>query len=334
RTTRTRLEGHGLVQFEWGPEVLPADGPELGALLGELELETQPAARAAARQLVLRAGRLHALPGGPLALLGSRLLSLRGRLAALAEPFRARGEALDGSIADFVRHRLGEEALARIADPLVGAAFATAPERLSLRAACPELRALVTEHGSLFAGWQARRRRERAAAVGAAVDAAAGGEASGRGGAKRPAALTLRGGLGLLTDALSQSLGNRVLTNCRVAAVAQEPARFDDPWEAVTDLSRHPLVWRVDVAPHDGPGAGVGTWLARRLVLALPARAASRVLIGVDRTLGEALASISSESLVSISHAWRRKDVRHRLDAAGLLVPSSESQAHLGTLFS
>lgn len=324
RTTRTALEGGGHVRFEWGPEMLPGGAPALSALLAELKLETRLAPPAAARRLVLHGGRLHTLPTGPLSLLTSGLLSRRGRLRALTEPLRSRGPALDATVADFVRHRLGEEALARLADPLVASIHATVPERLSLRAAFPELRALVNEHGSLWAGRRASRRRERQASAAGGPPAAAEPERE----------LTVAGGLGKLTDALATSLNNRLLVNVRITSITQEPATFDDPWEAVADLTRHPMVWRVDAQSHQGPLPEELSWRARRLVLALPPRVASRVLLPVDRTLAETLASISSASLVSVSHAWRRQDVDHRLDAGALLVPGSESRVHLKTWFS
>jgi len=293
RTTRTALEGGGHVRFEWGPEMLPGGAPALSALLAELKLETRLAPPAAARRLVLHGGRLHTLPTGPLSLLTSGLLSRRGRLRALTEPLRSRGPALDATVADFVRHRLGEEALARLADPLVASIHATV-------------------------------RRERQASAAGGPPAAAEPERE----------LTVAGGLGKLTDALATSLNNRLLVNVRITSITQEPATFDDPWEAVADLTRHPMVWRVDAQSHQGPLPEELSWRARRLVLALPPRVASRVLLPVDRTLAETLASISSASLVSVSHAWRRQDVDHRLDAGALLVPGSESRVHLKTWFS
>jgi oxygen-dependent protoporphyrinogen oxidase len=321
RTTRAQLEHDGALQFEWGPELLPAEAPQLGALLAELKLETRRTPPAAARQLVLHGGRLHPLPTGTLALLSSGLLSWRGKLRALTEPLRPDrssldGSGLDGSVADFVRQRLGDEVLQRLADPLVTALYATEPERLSLRATFPELPAMVTEHGSLWGGRRAQQRgTPRVAPRGAA-------------------GCTLQGGIAKLTETLARSLGNRLLVNARITSITQEPATFDDPWEAVADLTRHPMVWRVD---GQSPKASITEdlcWRARRLVLALPPRAASRMLLPVERTLSERLASISSESIVSLSHAWRRQDVGHRLDAAGFLVPSSESRVQLGTLFS
>lgn len=314
RTTRAKFEPGGAVQFEWGPEVLTGSA-ELAALMTELKLAPQPVETAALRQLVLRDGRLHPLPVGPAALLRTRMLSWRGRLRALSEPFRARDTALDGSVADFVRHRFGEEVLQNLADPLVMSIFAAAPERLSLRAAFPEWRALVAEHGSV---WSARNARLLAPPSGA----------------EPPSAFILPGGLNKFADALANSLGNRLLVNLRVTAVNQEPASFDDPWEAVSDLTRHPMVWRVDAQSHQGSQVEELSWRAKRLVLALPAKAAARVLLPVDRTLAESLASVSSESVVSLSHAWRRQDVGHALDAFGFIVPSRESQVQLGTVFS
>jgi protoporphyrinogen/coproporphyrinogen III oxidase len=354
RTTRTPIDGGGAVQFEWGPETLPgasAQSGELRALLAELKLEALAAPESAARQLVAQRGLLRTLPRGLGALLASRLLGPGGKLRLLSEPWRETRAALDGSVADFLRHRLGDEAWGRIAEPLVTAQFGSDPEGLALRSAYPELRARVLEHGSL---WKAARAARRAlqrdvASSGEAPSAdqvPSGGKAPNQGTAPTPGSkpgstppshaehLTLPGGLGKLADALAKSLGNRLLLNVRVLSLAQEGATFDDPWEAVADLTRHPMIWRIDAQTFHGPSPEALSWRARRLVLALPARPASRLLLPVDRTLGEELASISSESVVSLSHAWRRQDVGHALDAFGLLVPASESRVHLGTVFS
>jgi protoporphyrinogen oxidase len=43
----------------------------------------------------------------------------------------------DESLASFVRRRLGEEALARMAQPMVGGIYTADPETLSLRATLP-----------------------------------------------------------------------------------------------------------------------------------------------------------------------------------------------------
>jgi oxygen-dependent protoporphyrinogen oxidase len=113
---------------------------------------------------VLHAGRLHTLPTGPLSLLTSGLLSRRGKLRALTEPLRSRGAALDATVADFVRHRLGEEALSRLADPLVAAIHATGPS--ASRCARPSPSCARWSTSTAACGRRrARRRRERQASA-------------------------------------------------------------------------------------------------------------------------------------------------------------------------
>src|SRR5262249_36640941 len=85
----------------------------------------------------------------------------------------------------------------------------------------------------------------------------------------------------------------------------------------------------------DGDGDGAPRQLrARRLVVAAPAAAAGRLLLAAVPSLGEALAEIQSESVISLSHAWRRQDVRHALDGFGYPVPPREKRLPLGPLFS
>lgn len=58
----------------------------------------------------------------------------------------------DESLASFVRRRLGQEALDRLAQPLISGVYSGDPERLSLRATMPRLLDLEREHRSLILG--------------------------------------------------------------------------------------------------------------------------------------------------------------------------------------
>jgi len=66
--------------------------------------------------------------------LRSRLISWPGKMRAGLEVFipRARGDG-DESLAGFVRRRLGNELLNKIAGPLMGGIYAADPERMSLK---------------------------------------------------------------------------------------------------------------------------------------------------------------------------------------------------------
>jgi oxygen-dependent protoporphyrinogen oxidase len=105
--------------------------------------------------------RLHSLPDGFLMLaptsvgpfVQSSLFTWAGKLRMaldlIVPPRRFGG---DESIADFVRRRLGREALERVADPLLSGIYTGDPERLSVAATMPRFRELETTHGSVIVG--------------------------------------------------------------------------------------------------------------------------------------------------------------------------------------
>ncbi|MHC5210593.1 MAG: protoporphyrinogen oxidase [Planctomycetota bacterium] len=307
-------DGH--VHFEWGPEALQDNAPETRVLLRELGLDPLLAPDTAQRRYVVHRGRLVPLPSGPGSFLTSPLLSLGGKLRALSEPWRPKGRALDGSVADFARHRLGPQVLARLLDPFVTGVYAGDPELISLQAAFPMLHRMASEHGSLMAGMKARARERRAARE------AAGGDADGSRGL--PSLLSLRDGLGALPKALAAQLGRRLVLNCRVTAVHDEGKATGFPWRVEADHRIGP--------PGDTPAPV--SYRCRRLVLAQPVRAVAGLLAPLEPELAGSLAAMAGESVVCLYHAWPRERVRHPLDGFGYLVPSEEGALHLGTLFS
>jgi protoporphyrinogen/coproporphyrinogen III oxidase len=304
RTGRAELPGLGALRFEWGPEALQDGEPELKALLAELGLAPRPTAPLAARRYLCADGRLVALPTAPMELLKSPLLSASEKLRALSEPFRSRGVALDGSVADFARHRFGEGVLARFVDPFVSGIYAGDPERLSFRAAFPKLHAMVAEHGSVMGALKARAKARRADGEGEAHEP--------------PGLFTLDGGLGALAEALAARLGARLRLGQRIVALRRDAEGWLAQVQPVADAAPPPPA----------------ELRARRLVLATPVAATARLLQEAAPEIARELADMTSESVVSISHAWRREQVGHPLDGFGYLVPGAEQRLHLGTLFS
>jgi oxygen-dependent protoporphyrinogen oxidase len=313
------------VHYEMGPEVLQDNSPATLAMFDELGLEVTPAPAVTARRYVLAeapelvaptarpsmdavdaaaldvlarsaecSGRLVAIPTGPKDFLKSPLLSRWGKARALTEPFRRRAVALDGSVADFIRHRLGTEVLDWLVDPFISGIYAGDPELLSARATFPALIEMVSEHGSLMGGLKARARARKAA-----------GEA-------RPAPPSLMGvvgGLGEVPAAVGRVLGDRLRLGCPVSSLT----RRGDGWRLV---------------------AGDEEFEAGRVILATPVGATAGILAQESPALCQTLGAMTAESVVSISHLWRRDDVAHPLDGFGYLVPSRLGMRHLGTLFS
>ncbi|MEE4276474.1 MAG: protoporphyrinogen oxidase, partial [Thermoleophilia bacterium] len=141
------------------------------------------------RSFVYARGRLHELPEGIILMVPTRivpfalsgLISWPGKVRMGLDLVLPRGgEDEDESLARFVRRRLGEEALARIAEPIVAGIHAGDPETMSVAATFPMFRQMEREHRSLIVGMLARRKaRERARAAGVAGGGApsAGGSA-------------------------------------------------------------------------------------------------------------------------------------------------------------
>lgn len=194
-----------LRQGEWrletGPEVL-AGGQGLKRLAEELDLDRERLSATATRRFLQSGRRLLEVPSTPGDLSTSTILSFPAKMRLLAEPSRAGDVALGGSIADFVRHRLGEEPLERVVEPLVASLFAGDPEQISLEAAFPRVVEWVREHGSLFAALKARTGR----------------------GSGLPSAEVWRpvGGVQRLVDALAGALGPRLSLSTPVTGIARE----------------------------------------------------------------------------------------------------------------
>jgi oxygen-dependent protoporphyrinogen oxidase len=180
--------------LEGGPDAFIAQKPDALGLCRELGLEASLVGSNTETRTVflLRGGRLLPMPEGlalgvptrigPLARSG--LISWRGkaRMALdLALP-RRRGPG-DESVAEFFRRRLGGEALARLADPLLGAIHGGDPERMSVRAVLPRMAELEERHRSLVLGL----RRAQPAPSGSPVG---------------PAFYSLKGGLVEMVEAL------------------------------------------------------------------------------------------------------------------------------------
>jgi oxygen-dependent protoporphyrinogen oxidase len=182
--------------IEGGPDSFIVDKPwpmelarELG--IGDRLLDSNETVR---RSWVLSGGRLHELPEGLILMVPTRLLpfalsgliSWRGKLRMGMDLVLPRGKAIgDESLGDFVRRRLGREALAKVAEPLVAGIHAGDPEQMSLRATFPMFHEMEEKHRSLIVGMVKRRRARRAAPGAQARGAGGGGARAGGGGGGR-----------------------------------------------------------------------------------------------------------------------------------------------------
>ena len=184
-----------------------ADGA--AALAAELGVEMCEASAAAKRRWIYVGERLRAVPASPLEAITTDLLSLRGKLAMLAEPLRPSGEP-DQSVGDFARRRLGDEAAHNIIAPMVTGIFAGDADRLSLRAAFPIMAELDAEGGLIRGGIKRMLAKRR--------EASAGGDKPKRGRMSAP-----RGGVEALVRALADDLGGSLRTDAPVISISPGP---------------------------------------------------------------------------------------------------------------
>lgn len=149
---RTVREDAWLV--ETGPNTLQLEGPEDEALLAAYGLAevTQSADMRAAKRYLYAHGKLHGFGANPLALLTSGLLSWKGKLRLLSEPFRNKGGYLGETVEGFASRRFGPEAAAMLMDPVISGVHAGDPAKLVMADCFPRIHRFEEEFGSVLGG--------------------------------------------------------------------------------------------------------------------------------------------------------------------------------------
>jgi len=256
---------------------------------------------------------LRKVPDGPLGLIRTPLLSLRGKLRLIREPFLRAQPREDESVADFVSRHLGPEVLKKMFAPFVSGIYAGDPEQLSMKAAFPALAGFVEAKGSLLRGAIAhfmKLRRERKAA-----------SASGEGKPRRqPAALcSYREGLGQLTRTLAERLGDR--TTCRAPATRIELVRGRG------DTSRV----RVLVRSADG---NERAHEADALLVATPADVSADLLRDVAPGAAELLQGIQYTPVTMVQVGVPADSLPFRPEGFGFLTVKGSDVRVLGVLWS
>ncbi|MDT7779483.1 MAG: protoporphyrinogen/coproporphyrinogen oxidase [Acidobacteriota bacterium] len=274
------------------------------------------------RSFVVRGGRLRPTPEGFQLLAPSRMLPFlmtdiftwrgKARMALdLVLPRRKGANGLDDeSLAAFVRRRFGQEALERMAQPMMGGIYTADPEHLSLRATKPLFLDMERRQRSLIlAMWKAGRSAKAEARHGRAAS-----------GARYSLFLTFDEGTQVLTDALAARLPAGVLRlNTRV-----ESLTLDIASPAPEGETRR---WLLKTE-------GGETISADAVCLALPAYASARLLRSTDDGLADELDSIPYASTATVNMAFRRADIPHPLDGFGFVVPFIERRTALACTFS
>jgi protoporphyrinogen/coproporphyrinogen III oxidase len=283
---------------EWGPNGFLDNAPATLSLVNELGLDAQlqRSDDGARVRYIFHGGRLHAVPLGPLSMVGSRLLSWPGKIRLALEPFARPRPDGDETIHEFAARRIGVEAADVLVDAMVSGIFGGNGRALSLRACFPRMWQLETEHGGLCRAMIARRRQH---------------SRRGSAGMGMPAGrlTSFRGGCEDLVRGLSARLGDVVRTGVDVCAVTRQGGRY-----------RLAIAGQ---APLDVDG----------LVLASGAATTARMVRDLDVPLADELAAIPSAGMVVVCLGYAAHALNRPLDGFGYLIPRGEGMRTLGVLW-
>jgi len=287
---------------ERGPNGFLDNVPETLALVGELGLEHDllPSNTRARRRYIYRHGRLHEVPGGPMGLATSGLLSIRGRLRVMSEPFAAARPEGDETIHAFAARRIGREAADVLIDSMVSGVFGGNARKLSLRACFPKMWDMETEHGSLVKAMLARGRARRSRS-GSPMGAPGGHLTS------------FTHGIEQLVQALASALGARLQNACGIRRVHPRTPGLAQGWIAELDDGR-----LVD---------------ADAVVLTGSAGSSAAQVESFDAKLAGVLREIPAVPLAVVCLGYETNRLDRPLDGFGFLVPRGEGITSLGALW-
>jgi oxygen-dependent protoporphyrinogen oxidase len=114
-----------------------------------------------ARKRYIYTGELHRMPESARLFATSKLMTLPQKLRMLGEFFvPARRDGADESLREFGDRRLGRAFTDVFLDAMSAGIYGSTPDRISVKAAFPLIVALERDHGGLFRGMIAKRKKE------------------------------------------------------------------------------------------------------------------------------------------------------------------------------
>ena len=299
------LERSGFL-FEMGPQ-FPRYPQKAWDLLCEMGLEKQfVAGDSAAARYILKNGELHRAPLTPWGLLFTRLVNFGSKVLVLSEPLRTTVlPDSEESLSAFAQRKFSSEVLDYLIEPFVATILAMDPEKLGMESAFPDLVRWERDEGSLMRGAIKSLRRNRNHS-GHESPSTSTSKSQWHVTKSLPRLGSFAHGLATFTGAIAGKLGDAVCLNSRVeklelAGTPNESGR-----------------WRVSLE-------GNREYTAAAVVIAAPAREASRITKSASPELSRLLAGISYAPLAVVSSGYHRDQVNRPLEGFGVLIPRREN---------
>tara|TARA_B110000037_G_scaffold29139_1_gene34773 strand:- start:47174 stop:48550 length:1377 start_codon:yes stop_codon:yes gene_type:complete len=293
-----RIDGY---LCEDGPNSMLIRSEAVRTFISRLGLDERltPANTEASKRFIVRGGKPVAVPQSILGAIQTPLFSFGAKLRILKEPWITACEDPDESVASFVRRRLGPEFLEYAIAPMTSGIYAGDPEKLSIRYAFPRVWGLENESGSLVRGALKLRKARRHSAQPH----------------YKSELVSFQDGLEELVERLIKPLSNQTYLKAEFQGLRRSA---HDQWTAAWLQAGKPQSQDFDHIIFTAPPHRWASW-------DLPVPLAGRLL---------ALPKLSFPAVNTLVLGFKREEVAHPLDGFGMLIPKSENQPILGTIFS
>lgn len=303
--------------IEGGPDCFMAEKPSVLQLTKQLGIEDTllPSNESSAGTFIFSAGKLQRLPDGLMLLVPNKfwpfitspLISWAGKLRMGMDFFiPKKQDKADETLGGFVKRRLGQEALDKIGEPMIGGIHGGNPDNMSLQASFPRFMKMEEDYGSLaIAMIVARYKMSRAKAKAQKLQA---NKPKPAGKAKSSYFMSYNGGMYDLVEGIYAKLkSNCVLTGTSVERI-EKILDGDASTKYLVKLSNQQTI-EFDA-----------------VILANPSDVSARLLKEIDSDISENLLQIPLGSSACISLVYKRSDVPNKLTGFGFVIPFIEGR--------
>ena len=290
--------------FDHGPNGFLDREPLTLQLCEELGLTDQleRANEKADKRFILRKGKLREVPMSPPKFLSSDILSLKGKLRILLEPFSSGpGDIPDESIYDFAKRHMGKEAADYLIQPMVSGIFGGLAERLSLKSCFPVMHEMEKEYSSLFKAMIKKSRKAKAE----------GKNERGSGGPSGPGGrlTSVRGGLYGIIERFVELYSDFIQLDMPVKSISKEDDAYLIHFENNQKIS------------------------AEHIIIATPSYVAAKITEQLSENLSDSFSKIDYAPIAVVCQGYHQSKIIHPLDGFGFIVPQKEKLRILGSIW-
>ncbi len=299
--------------IEGGPDCFISEKPsairlceELG--LGDSLINTKEENK---RTYVLSKGKLIELPEGLMLMVPTKitpfifspLISIPGKIRMGMDLFiPAKKNNYDESLGSFVRRRLGNEALDKIAEPLVAGIHAGDPENMSLKNTFPRFLDMENKYGSLIKGMLAQRSQQ--STVNSQQDRKQKPEEN-----KRTMFMSLKGGLVELINKIHEKIAPeiKILLDKKVNSINK------------IQIADNKVKYEIKMNENEVIEADY-------IIVTSPAYETGRMISGFASELASMLNNFPYVSTATVSVGFKRSEIYHPLKGFGFVIPRKEKR--------